>query len=135
MHYTLDTNFVSQLLSENTTALKNLQIAMHTGHEVTLNAICYYEICRGLYLPDYQRKKRIFDALLSIHRVLHLDLAALDEAVNIYQALRPQGKLIEDADLLLAAIAIRNDAILVTHNTKHFSSIAGLSLVDWEMQT
>lgn len=133
MLYTLDSNFISQLLDGNTVALDNLTDALSQGHEVVLNAISYYEIYRGLYLPTYQRKKRLFDALVQKHAMLELDKASLDEAIDIYQVLRKQGNLIEDADLLMGAIAKVNGATLVTHNTKHFGRIAGLSLVDWEM--
>ena len=45
--------------------------------------------------------------------------------------LRTGGQLIEDADLLLAAIALVNDLTLVTHNTSHFSRVADLQLEDW----
>jgi predicted nucleic acid-binding protein len=34
-------------------------------------------------------------------------------------------------DMLIAAVALANDAILVTHNTKHFENIDGLVLEDW----
>jgi len=39
--------------------------------------------------------------------------------------------LIEDADILMAAIALVNDLTLVTNNTSHFSRIPGLQLEDW----
>lgn len=34
-------------------------------------------------------------------------------------------------DLLIAATAIANNLILVTHNTKHFEHIPNLQFVDW----
>jgi len=36
--------------------------------------------------------------------------------------------------LLIAAIALANDCVLVTHNTDEFSRIAGLKLEDWEVE-
>ncbi|WP_335195547.1 hypothetical protein [Nostoc sp.] len=35
-------------------------------------------------------------------------------------------------DLLIAAIALANDLILVTHNTREFSGIDDLKYEDWE---
>jgi tRNA(fMet)-specific endonuclease VapC len=42
-----------------------------------------------------------------------------------------QGQPIGPNDLLIAAIARANDAILVTNNTKEFGRVAGLRLEDW----
>ena len=35
-------------------------------------------------------------------------------------------------DLMIAAIAIANKTILITHNVKEFQRIDGLEIVDWE---
>ncbi|MFZ4558089.1 MAG: type II toxin-antitoxin system VapC family toxin, partial [Pseudanabaena sp.] len=37
-------------------------------------------------------------------------------------------------DLQIAAIALANNLILVTHNTKEFSRIPQLQLEDWEIE-
>ena len=42
-----------------------------------------------------------------------------------------QGNRLDDMDLFIAATALANDCILVTHNTRHFSRIPGLKLEDW----
>ncbi len=133
MLYTLDTNFISQLLNGNQVALNNLREALKNRHKVVLNSISYYEIKRGLVLPTFQRKLKVFDTLAKKHNLLNLDISALNEAATIYQNLRQNGTLIEDADLLMGAIAKANGATLVTHNTKHFSRIVGLSLTDWQV--
>ena len=38
-------------------------------------------------------------------------------------------------DLLIASIALANGLTLVTHNTREFGRIGGLSLEDWEVPT
>lgn len=35
------------------------------------------------------------------------------------------------ADLLIASIALANNAILVTRNVRHFRQVHGVSLVNW----
>jgi tRNA(fMet)-specific endonuclease VapC len=35
-------------------------------------------------------------------------------------------------DVQIAAIALANDLILVTHNTREFARVSGLLLEDWE---
>lgn len=41
------------------------------------------------------------------------------------------GKPIDEFDLLIGSTAIANDLILVTHNTKHFTGLAGIDVEDW----
>ncbi len=38
-------------------------------------------------------------------------------------------------DLLIAAIALADDLILVTHNTDEFGRVKGLRMEDWEQAT
>ena len=70
MLYTVDTNLVSKLLNGNRTVLNNLRNNLEEGHKVILNAICYYEVKRGLVLPTFQRKLKAFDALVQKHGLL-----------------------------------------------------------------
>ncbi len=132
MLYTFETNFVSQILNGNQQALSKVRDDINDGHDVTLNVICYYEIKRGLHLPTFQRKSHLFSQLVQDFGLLPLDVPALDEASDIYQVLRKQGTPIEDADLLMSAIARANRATLVTHNTRHFQRVDNLLLEDWE---
>ena len=41
------------------------------------------------------------------------------------------GKRVDDADVLIAATALRYGAVLVTGNARHFSRFAGLEIEDW----
>lgn len=52
---------------------------------------------------------------------------------TIRAALEQAGTPIGPNDLLIAAIALANGAILVTHNAREFSRISGLTLEDWEL--
>lgn len=72
----------------------------------------------------------VFERLWQAQGIVMFDQAALDRAANIYADLRAVGQLIEDADLLMAAIALVNDVVLVTHNTAHLSRVADLQLED-----
>jgi len=45
--------------------------------------------------------------------------------------LRSAGKSIDAMDLLIATAALVDDAPLVTRNTKHFSKVPGLSLIEY----
>ncbi len=57
---------------------------------------------------------------------------AIEKASAIYASLKSTGKIISDADILVAGIAISNNLVLVTNNTKHFSRIENLKLDNWK---
>jgi len=46
--------------------------------------------------------------------------------------LRKSGQPIPDLDLIIAAIALAEDAVLVTDNVKHFERIPALKLENWK---
>jgi tRNA(fMet)-specific endonuclease VapC len=58
-----------------------------------------------------------------------------DEVINIasdiYADLRRKGKTIGDADILIAAIVIRNNGTLITNNIKHYEDVKRLGLENW----
>lgn len=130
--YTLDTNVVSALIGEDASVLARWKRMRLEGNEVRLNALSYFEVRRGLVLPRFARKFAAFQRLVQMHEPLSLDTEALDIAAGIYQNLRRQGTPLEDADILMAGIAIAHHATLVTRNLKHFERVGGLKLESWE---
>jgi len=68
---------------------------------------------------------------MSTCNILDLDVSIADKASDIYDELRKTGNLVEDADILIAATAIRHEMIVVTDNTQHFKRIRGLKLENW----
>ena len=71
------------------------------------------------------------EQLLQFVPVVDFDQASADSYSHLRLALRQKGKPTGEMDLLIASIAIAYDAILVTHNTRHFSQVEGLVLEDW----
>ena len=59
-----------------------------------------------------------------------------DRAADSYAAIRADlaatGQLIGPNDLLIAAIALANSVVLVTHNIREFGRVGGLRVEDWE---
>jgi tRNA(fMet)-specific endonuclease VapC len=131
MRYTLDTNAISAVIRKDEALVQRLKELTSAQHEITLNAISYFETKRGLELPRYARKHTIFENLVAEYGVLPLDVTVLDRAAVIYRQLRSLGTPLEDADILIAATALEHDAILVTDNTRHFERIEGLKLENW----
>jgi tRNA(fMet)-specific endonuclease VapC len=50
---------------------------------------------------------------------------------EIRQALASQGLIVGDLDILIAVTARHEGLTVVTHNTKHFSKMSGITCVDW----
>jgi tRNA(fMet)-specific endonuclease VapC len=129
--YLLDTNMVTAYLKQNPLVRQRLRQAEAAGDPVMLNAVSYYETRRGLLFADAHTQLAAFEQLWQAQGIVMIDQGALDRAAQIYADLRTAGQLIEDADILIAAIALVNDLTLVTNNTFHFSRIGGLQLEDW----
>lgn len=96
-----------------------------------LNAVSYYETKRGLLAIGAHKQLAAFERLWRVLGIVMMDQSVLDKAAELYARLRASGQLIEDADLLIAAIALVHDMTLVTNHTAHFSQISGLQVEDW----
>lgn len=132
MIYTLDTNAVAAILRDDQNFIERITSAVSRGDEVTLNAMTYFETKRGLFLPTFKKKLETFTNFADRFGALQLDITALDVSTRLYQDLRRKGTPLEDADILIAGVAIANDATLVTRNLKHFERVEGLRLESWE---
>ena len=102
MIYTLDTNALTALLTGRGNTEESFLGALSREDEVTLNAVSYFEMKRGLFLPRFARRLTQFEAFVKKYSSLPMDVASLDVAVDIYQTLRISGTLIEDADIFIA---------------------------------
>ena len=87
-----------------------------------------------IFLPkeDPQRTLANQQRFLNLFTSLPFD----DDAASVYGDIRAylaqQGTPIGSNDLQIAAIALNRNLILVTHNTREFSRVPGLSWEDWE---
>ena len=99
---------------------------------VKLPAIVVAELwCGAEHSRDVQRNRRILEVFLQSFEVVPFD----EECVRKYGQLRAylaaQGMLIGPNDLLIAATALANDAVLVTNNVDEFKRVPGLSIESW----
>lgn len=71
------------------------------------------------------------DVLLSAMTILSFDHRSARRFGGLKAYLERAGARLADADLQIAAIALTQEAPLVTHNQKHFKRVPGLALEDW----
>lgn len=130
----LDTNVLIALQKLNPLVRARYKAANAAGELIGIPALVRYEARRELMQPLYARRLELLDVLLAPHPTLDLDTQTADIATILFENLRANGTLIEDADLLIAATALRHRATLITHNVRHFGRIPGLSLTDWQQE-
>ena len=129
MKYFLDTNALIDILNSN----KNLRqkVADHSSDVISVPDIAYYEVMRGFEIkPDIQ-KQAAFEHFCDVFGIVYQTRLSLEIAAKNYAILRKTGTPIEDGDLIIGSLAIANNAILVTNNTKHLSRLQGIQLENW----
>ena len=100
--------------------------------EVAISSVSLYEIEVGIAKSAQPAKRRRqFDGFLTAVSVLPLDRAAARAAAAVRADLETRGLPIGPLDNLIAGIALANRATLVTRNTREFSRLRNLSIVDW----
>jgi tRNA(fMet)-specific endonuclease VapC len=128
---TLDTDIITAFLKNDNKVVEKVSIYLESFEKLNINIIAYYEILRGLKDLGNKNKLKKFEEFISENKMISLGKEAAEKASDIYASLKKKGSLIQDADILIAAIAMTEDLVLVTNNTKHFNRINGLKLENW----
>lgn len=127
----LDTNILIAVQKREPKADSYYVAALAADEVLAVPSVVRYEVRRSLLAPLYTRRLTALDSLLAFLPSLEFDQQTADIAASIYHQLRSTGQLIDEADLMIAATAVRHNATLVTRNTSHFQRVQGLSLLDW----
>ena len=128
---TLDTNIISAFLKKDLMVVSRVSDYLESFDRLTINIISYYEILRGLKDLGNEEKLKKFEEFVQENEFISIGKDAVIKAAEIYAYLKKQGNLIEDADILMASIAIVENLVLVTNNIKHFERIEGLATENW----
>ncbi len=98
---------------------------------IATSAICRAELRYGQGLMAANDKRRV-PIDLSLHELPSLSwtVAAADRYGDIQAQFKRQGLPMGEMDTLIAAHALVENLILVTHNTRHFERVLGLR-VGW----
>ncbi|MCL2204864.1 MAG: type II toxin-antitoxin system VapC family toxin [Defluviitaleaceae bacterium] len=131
MTYALDSNIISHLLKDNDRVYAHYFDTLSQGHVCVIPLVVYYEVRRGLKANDARKKMGSFEKLCTVLGMDDLTQADMNTAADIYAERKRRGAPIDDTDLLIAAQCLTRGYTLVTNNTKHFTDIDGLQLVDW----
>ncbi|MFN8495373.1 MAG: type II toxin-antitoxin system VapC family toxin [Caldilineaceae bacterium] len=99
---------------------------------VAFCSIVKAELVHGAYRYGNREKRlTLLQTLFNRHASFPFDDQAAAVYGRIRYALETKGQVIGPMDLLIAAIALANNLILVTHNTDEFARVDGLQMEDW----
>lgn len=135
--FVLDTDTLSHLLRGNARVSQRWSEATD---EIVLTVITRIEVLQGRFaavlkaadgeqLQQAQQRLTESERQLARFAILEVDAAATAEFERLLntKGLRRIGR----GDLLIAAIALANRAILVTRNVKDFGKVPGLQVENW----
>ena len=128
----LDSDTLSEIMKgRNQLVLRNAGNYLREHSSFRFSIITRYEILRGLHTKDASRQMTAFLRQCRVSTIYPMTEEIVDRAAEIYGALHKKGRLIQDADILIAATALIHDLVLVTGNEDHFQRIRDLRFVNW----
>ncbi len=130
--YLLDTNILSYFVKGIHPTLQRRMARAFQNEDVTISVVTRAEMRygQGLMVANDKRRARV-DLLLAEMPTLPWTTAAADHYGQVKALLKRKGMPIGEMDTQIAAHALAEDLILVTHNNRHFKSIPGLKIEDW----
>ena len=129
--YMLDTNMVSYIVKGHSAAARRRLLALKEDAIACISAVTEAEIFYGLAKkPEAQKLRALMEGFLANIRVFPWDRAAAQAYATVRARLEASGRSLESMDMMIAAHAIAEDAVLVTRD-KAFVKISALRTDDW----
>lgn len=100
--------------------------------EVAIPAIVLYELEVGIDRSgNVERRREQLRELVSRSALLPFGFREAAASARLRSELERRGEPIGPLDTLIAGTALAHGATLVTHNTREFGRVTGLSVEDW----
>lgn len=122
----VDTSILIDLFRKTDKSNSALLSLVRQGYTYCISDVTEYEIYTGALLGQVG----FWSNFLEKTEVLPFDKAVAKVAVDLNRELKRKRKLIETADLFIAATAISNNLSFATLNKKHFDRIDNLNLIE-----
>jgi len=128
----LDTDVLSRMASGRASGHIADELSRLTG-AVHTTSINWAEVCYGVARsPRGQWLRRAYEELvLPAVVILGFDRESAEIYGQLCADLESSGTRLDEADLMIAAIALRNDLPIATGNIRHFERVPGLRVEDW----
>ncbi len=123
-------------LINNSSPTVTSRLAAQQPSDILVSTITQLELYYGAYRSSQRdRNLEILQRFFIQFNIIHLDSEAAIQAGKIRADLAVVGTPIGPYDEQIAAIALVNDLILVTHNVREFNRVDGLQIEDWEQES
>lgn len=100
--------------------------------EIAVPSVVLAELEFGAQHSDnYKKRRKQYLDVIAPYKIIPFTEKEAEIYGKIREELTKKGKLIGPNDMLIAATALANGAVLVTHNTDEFSRVPELKLEDW----
>ena len=135
MNYLLDTKICIYIIKKSPEkVIKKLEaiIKAEVKNEIYLFSIADSELYYGVEKSTLIDKNlEALKGFLTPFQVVDFDLKSAVIFGQVRANLEKRGTVIGPYDLQIASVAMANDFILVTNNTKEFKRVAGLNIENW----
>ena len=130
MSYLVDSDLIASYLNGRPDAILLIDGLMAQGLAIALPT--YGEILEGILFGNQQQAHQAgLDELLESIDIAPLTVGVMRQFASIRGALRQQGQIIPDMDILIAATAIEHDLTLISRNRRHFERVPGPQLYEF----
>ena len=132
MKYLLDTNAWIEVLNHPRGSLAQ-KLAGHAPGEIALCSVVLGEQLCGAYKSSKPAANlALIQQLTQQFACISFDAASADPYAQTRCHLERNGQPIGPYDLQIAAIALQQRLIVITHNVAEFSRVPGLTIEDWQ---
>lgn len=130
MKYFLDTDTLIYFLKGHSQVVENL--SNQSTSDLATTIINHSELLFGAF--NSARKTENLEIVHGLLKNLPI-ISFCEESSAIFAEqkalLKKQGTIVADMDLMIASVALRHSAVLVTNNSKHFARIKNIKLENW----
>jgi tRNA(fMet)-specific endonuclease VapC len=126
----LDTNICIYIINAKPPAVL-ARFQQYRLGDIGLCSVVAAELAFGVAKSGSARNRQALEMFLAPLSILPFDAAAVWAYGDLRADLERRGTPIDSLDTMIAAHALSQQALLVTHNTREFAKVPGLQLDDW----
>lgn len=127
--YVMDTDFIINFFNGEKENVNIVNQIVDSNSDIYTTSLNLYELIKGCYQSgNFDKNYNLIIELRKSVKILNFDDESSLIAGKIFYSLKKSGTPINESDILIASICLKNDFQLLTENKKHFNRIDGLKV-------